>query len=365
MLLSLFTPTHNPRYIFNVFGSLTNQNPNIPWQWVIVLNNGLTKEDLPIVVREQRNVIVQTTELTGIGALKKFACSLCTGELLIEMDHDDLLPASTFDDLVKAYNKEPNGFYYSDFINHRPNNTCQTYSMLHGWQSYNATVDGKNYKAVKAFEPSARSICELLYAPNHIRAWSRETYDKAGGHDETLAAGDDHDLVCRTYLTRMPFVYIPKPLYIYNLHGQNTIFTAQKDIQETQQRSKNKYIYQLIFEECRRKDLLVLDSLASKPKDKTVGLFTATNVLDELPNDKRIGFLNDVYRALAPGGWLLTKTTTWAEDNFKYLTDRKFKQLMPESICRFQLVRSFLEDGILCADLCALKGQRQAGLSNV
>ena len=70
---------------------------------------------------------------------------------------------------------------------------------------------------MQAFEVTPSSLSLIFYAPNHVRIWSRDTYDKAGGHDEGMTVGDDHELLCRTYLTGARMVRIPEVLYLYRL----------------------------------------------------------------------------------------------------------------------------------------------------
>ena len=90
MLISIFTPTHDSRYLAETFKSLLEQRDS-EWEWVIVPNG----DDVPIPGTIQADDRVRICPspmgMTGIGRLKKFACSQCKGEYLLELDHDDLL----------------------------------------------------------------------------------------------------------------------------------------------------------------------------------------------------------------------------------------------------------------------------------
>lgn len=112
-----------------------------------------------------------------------------------------------------------------------------------------------------AFEPDASSLHLIFFAPNHVRAWSRDAYRRAAGHDSTLAVGDDHDLVCRTYLAGVEFNHIAECLYLYRLQpdGQNTYLQRNAEIQQRQQEVSNRYVYGLIAEWSRRKGLSMYD----------------------------------------------------------------------------------------------------------
>ncbi len=88
MLLSLFTPTHNPQYLVRLARSIANQ-AFTNFEWVIVPNGdaGEIHVDLP-----QARIVPYTGQTQNIGELKRFACQTCRGDVLVEVDHDDELP---------------------------------------------------------------------------------------------------------------------------------------------------------------------------------------------------------------------------------------------------------------------------------
>ena len=198
MLISIFTPTHRPEYIRQVWDSLVKQTEDVPFEWVIAPNGECKLEDIPANITQDARVrlVPAPPDMKNIGALKLFACQNCKGDMYVELDHDDLLAPHALEALANAYEEKPDGFFYSDFINFKPDGTCEVFNRLHGWQLYNCIIDGKPYVACSAFAPTARALCEIFYAPNHVRAWSRRAYIVAGGHDPNLKVGDDHDLVC-------------------------------------------------------------------------------------------------------------------------------------------------------------------------
>ncbi len=417
MKFSIFTPTHRPHNLVRCYDSIKNQKTQVPFEWVIVLNGGVSKNDIHPFIREDNRVILHSSDKKGIGALKNYAGHQCTGDVLIELDHDDILASDAFTELEKAHTAEPNGFYYSDFINLKDNGTCETYSTRFGWATYRCKVDGRAYTACRAFEPSARSMCQIFYAPNHIRAWSRSAYLLTGGHDSNMIVGDDHDLVCRTYIKCVPFVHIPKPLYIYSRHPGNSFLAMNAEIQTQQLANMHKYLHRLIQAECKVKNLLKLDVgrkentaggfkhhdivgtypnlLADYPND-SVGVIRAVDVLQRIPPDKIVNVINALYRVLSPGGWLVTSTPSiddadgkqgrgafqdpsnvswWSENNFMYYTQKKFATLLPDYVGKFQQVRCWTDYPsewhkknhvpYVHADLCALKGQRQPGVCEI
>jgi O-antigen biosynthesis protein len=103
-----------------------------------------------------------------------------------------------------------------------------------------------------------------------------------------------------------------------------------------------------------------------------------------------VGVMNEIYRVLAPGGWLISRTPStdgrgafqdpthvsfWNPNSFWYYTRAEQARYVPGIRCRFQATRiwqSFPSDwhkthNILYvhADLVALKGQQQPGISEI
>jgi glycosyltransferase involved in cell wall biosynthesis len=416
MKLSLFTPTHRATFLPDLFASLKRQEGEVPWEWVIVPNGDCKPSDIQSDIRAHPNVRIVPSGLKGIGALKLYACDSCFGDVFVEMDHDDTLAPDAFKHLAEAYATAPNGFYYSDFINVRPNGSCETYGFQYGWQNYNVEILGKNYTACRAFPPTARSMCHIFYAPNHVRAWSRMAYERAGGHNPKLTVGDDHDLVCRTYcIPEIPFVWIKHPIYLYRRWDQQSFLTYNKEIQIQQNENCNQYLHQLISAECKRDNLTMVDmgresrcpegylshdivnrQLPVPFKDNSIGCLRVFDTLQRLPRKQIIPTMNEFYRILLPGGWLVTSTPAiddgkgkvgrgafqdpthcsyWSENNFDYWTMKRYANLVPEYTGKFQSVRVWTnypsEDHkarcipYVHADLCALKGQRQPGESYI
>jgi glycosyltransferase involved in cell wall biosynthesis len=415
--ISLFTPTHRPIHLGEAYQSLLKQAHEVPWEWVIVPNGDASLDDIPDEIKRDDRVNIIPSERKGIGALKNFACHQCTGDIFVEFDHDDVLTTDAFGELATAYNKEPAGFYYSDFINAKPDGTCETYSPKYGWEAYRAEVDGKEYKACRAFTPTARSICQIFYAPNHVRAWSRKAYMTTRGHDPNLFVGDDHDLICRTYIAGAPFVWIQKPIYIYRRYEGNSFVEYNKEIQIQQNNNCNRYLYQLVRAECRRNRLLMLDigradrvetgfescdivanncTESLYYEDGTIGCIRAYDVLQRIPRAQIVPVMNDLYRMLAPGGWILSATPSiddgeghpgrgvfqdpshqsyWSVNNFWYFTDKAYASLVDGLKVRFQQVRCWNAYPsewhrnnyipYVYADMCALKGQRTPGETKI
>ncbi|MEZ5448555.1 MAG: glycosyltransferase [Thiolinea sp.] len=238
MRFSIFTPTHKPDYIGEAFDSLLAQTFT-DWEWVIVPNGVNAVIPDRIANHPQVRVIraPDETAAKGVGALKRFACQNCNGEYFVELDHDDLLTENALAAIDRHATETRAGFLYSDFSNFYEDGTCQYFYESHGWEQYPFHWHDREYIAMRAFATDASSLHLIFYAPNHVRVWERETYFKAGGHDPELHVVDDHDLLCRTYLTGAHFEHIPECIYMYRLlkDGGNTYLQRNGDIQRMQQ----------------------------------------------------------------------------------------------------------------------------------
>ena len=87
MRVSVFTPSHNPRWLNDCYRSLAAQT--LPdWEWVVLLNGKASNWSPP---QPDRRVKVARAGVKGVGAAKRAACEIATGDLLVELDHDDVL----------------------------------------------------------------------------------------------------------------------------------------------------------------------------------------------------------------------------------------------------------------------------------
>jgi glycosyltransferase involved in cell wall biosynthesis len=406
MKASIFTPTHRPDYLLEAYASLRQQTVQ-DFEWVLVPNGG---GEIPEEIKLDPRVKVRPFEgLGNIGALKRMACSECTGDVLIELDHDDFLEPRA---LGRILDTIQDGFVYSDFSNFYPDGSCQIYGPEYGWTKSDDFIE-----AMQAFDCNARSLYEIFYAPNHVRAWTRKAYELAGGHDAKLEVCDDHDLLCRTYLAGVEMRRVPECLYYYRLQegGRNSYLERNALIQKKQLQIGNRYFYRLVDEWARRSLLpkydlggrigcpsgytsidlhdaeIICDITKGLPfSDSSVGVIRAYDFLEHVPPSQVVSVMNEIYRVLVPGGWLLSRTPStdgrgafqdpthvsfWNQNSFWYYTDRDFAKYVPTVSCRFQGTRVWDEfpsdwhqaNDILYtyADLCALKGQRQPGLHRI
>jgi len=419
--LSLFTPTHNAKHLREVYDGIKAQAYE-NWEWVIVTNGpDSSMVDLQALIAaigiSDKRVRVHHSAIGSdkIGALKREAVELCHGDAFIEMDHDDLLVPGTLAKVAKGI-AEGAGFVYSDVAVFNDGKLDSWgYAPSWGWEHYPLRVYDKPFLVTRNFDISPRSLCEVYFAPDHVRVWSRKAYWAAGGHDASMSVGDDHDLICRTYLTGVPFHHIGGCGYLYRYHASNTVKARNDAIQAQQRANRHKYLAPLIGEWCRREEHLTLD-LLSQMREKSwhpdhptqlrrpelsnqrlklgesvylknrFGYITASDCLQLIRPEHLVEVMNALYEALLPGGYLTVivpaLTGRYADQNplhrtrfnlntFLHFSRKEFAAQLPGVACKFDLIQSeeFYPDDfhkqhdmkMLRVDLCALKGQRHPG----
>ena len=330
------------------------------YEWVVVPNNGADVSFLP--EEDWIRIVPYTEDSKLIGAIKNFAFKQGRGEWLAELDHDDeIIPECLAH--VAASIKDGIDFIYSDTIELNSDGSTRIYGCESGWENYTYNYKGRDLVINQAFPPNPQSVSRIWFAPNHIRVWRASLYHKLGGHDVTLKALDDQDLMCRTYINGTMH-RIPLPLYVYHFHDNNSFASQELNswIQDYTLVLYEKYIYQMMERWCDINNLVKLDlcgghnpppgylsidlersnithnlDVAPWPiGDNTVGLVRAHDALEHLKSP--ITTMKEIHRILAPGGMLLSCTPStdgrgafqdpthvsfWNSNSFWYYTKRQ------------------------------------------
>ncbi len=403
MMISIITPTNNPQYLKEVYETLKVQTFT-DWEWIVVPNNKAEILDDEILKDEKVRIIPFDKESETIGEIKNFAFMQGKGEILFEMDHDDLLTPTALEKVDEVFKDEEVIFCASNFAeffyNHNTKKDWEPnfYDSNYGWEYKEREFYGHKFQEALGFPITAQSLSLIYWAPNHLRAWRKKDYVELGGHDESLKVADDHDLCCRTYL-RGKCVHIPECLYLYRIHGENAWIRFNKIVQETTHKVRDKYLYPLVSKWCEKNNLRKLDlgggidspagfesvDLENADiccdlngrwpfKDNSIGMIRAFDILEHLKDP--IHTMNEIHRVLVPGGWLLSMTPStdgrgafqdpthvsfWNENSFWYYTKKFYsKYLHGKFKGRFQNIRVQTETVIkdipyVRADLVAVK----------
>lgn len=377
---SVFTPSHQPRFLDECLATLRAQSFS-GWEWIVVLNNGARWRP----EHQDDRIRVEVADgIKGVGAAKRRACELARGEILVELDHDDLLSKDCLAELVKAFDDNPEAvLVYSNTaqINEDGSRDESRFDETHGWQYEEVDVDGRKVLQAISMAPTPHNVSYIWYAPNHVRAFRREIYEKVGGYDETRTVLDDQDLMCRLYQVG-DFHRVPRCLYLQRVHCGNTQHDAEVNahIQRETVALYDENIEPNLLAWAERRGLLALDLGAAHRKppgylgvdqydgdevdivatlpapldlpDDSVGVIRAVDFLEHVP--AKVPLINELYRVLAPGGMLLTLTPSsdgrgayqdpthvafYNENSFWYYTDDQYRTFVPEIKARFQSSR--------------------------
>src|SRR5436305_5782141 len=101
--VTVFTPSHRGAHLDECLESLLRQTYT-DWEWIVLLNGGNRWRPLK---DDPRLRLIVADELTGVGAVKRRACLLARGEILVELDHDDILASTAIEKVVDAFDANP------------------------------------------------------------------------------------------------------------------------------------------------------------------------------------------------------------------------------------------------------------------
>jgi len=378
-IVSVFTPAHTDRFLRDAYASLQAQTFT-DWEWIVLRNNGcptVAFDDPRVKVYEDRYLP------PWVGALKAKACSLASGDILVELDHDDLLMPTALAEVAAAFIDPTIGFAYSNTIyagydpaTGRMSRT-QRFDERFGWRYREVQLDGQTLDEHIAFPPTPDSLSRIWFAPNHLRAFRRSAYEQVGGYSAGMRVLDDQDLMCRLYLST-GFRHIDRGLYVYRVHGENTWLRNNAEIQQNVDRMYEAYAEPMAerwadlhglrkielggrfaartgYETLDLKDADIISDLNERwPfEDGSVGILRSFDVFEHLKDS--IHTMKEAARVLAPGGWLIgqvpstdgrgafqdpTHVSFWNENSFAYYTDARKARYIDTPV-RFQAARVY------------------------
>lgn len=374
-MISVFTPTHDPSFLREVHRSLVEQTV-ADWEWVVLHNNGSQPIgfDDPRVKEHALDFVPD-----WVGALKAAACARATGDVLLELDHDDLLMPTAIERTREAFERPEVGFVYSNALHcdGEFGPKVEEFSDRYGWQHRRTEFRGQALYEPRTFKADPASVSRIWYAPNHLRAFRRDAYENVGGHDRKMRVLDDLDLMCRLFC-ETEFSHIDEALYVYRIHGENAWLRPDlnKEIQECAEDRYERNIQQMACAWARRSGLRLLDlgggidpaagyesvDLCNADvtadlegrwpfDDSSVGVVRAFDVIEHLRDP--LHTMKELSRVLAPGGWAFiqvpstdgrgawqdpTHRSYWNSNSFHYYTRADHARYIGTPV-RFQATR--------------------------
>ena len=234
-LFSAFTGTYKTGdRIYRTYDGLKNQTYE-NWEWVVVDDSPEDDYDTwyklqDIAKNDPRVKLYRIHPNSGgnVGEVKHRAASLCNGEWLLELDHDDHLASEYFEICLRASKQYSDvGFIYTGCAEIFEDGTHRQYGpidprgygaphngFVYGYAHHEwVEVDGKKYVGGFSANINPKTIRYNMGMPNHARMWHRDVYHKVRGHNRTISVADDFELIVKTFLeTRM--LKIDKVLYM-------------------------------------------------------------------------------------------------------------------------------------------------------
>lgn len=410
--LTVFTVAERTRFLDDCLESLCAQTFE-DWEWVLILPHD--ERWRPAREDPRVRLVVEET-LLGAGALRRLACSVSLGELLVHLG-DDVLSPDALEQIVRAFDSHPEiGFVYADhgqILDDGATGHGVPDPAL-GWTVTRTVVDSRAVRMTEAMAPTPHNISYSWYTPSHGRAWRRDTYERCGGYDATQDLLADESLTCKMF-RHTDFHHIPHCLFLWRGGTEGD----GRGTDDERRNHESLVLYDRNIESnalawARRQGLLALDigphadrapgylgvgaqrdpyvggvALGLDLPDSSVGVIRAIDVLPFIPD--KIALFNEMYRLLAHGGLLLSFTPSaegrgafqdpravayYNEDSFWYFTDTDYARFVPQITCRFQLSRLvtyFPTDWhgqhnipYVTANLIAIKvGPRQGGLLKI
>lgn len=377
---SIITPEHNPQnipYLEELYESVISQSHS-NWEWIVYLNGKCRVEHIPIRIAKNEKVKLLQDYSVGnnVGAVKQKAFSSGTGDVLVEVDHDDLITSDCLEELNKAYQDDSIGFAYSDNAPFNMKSEFIPYNPEFGWTFKDFKWKNKILKSMNTPESTSHSVGLIWYAPDHVRSWRRSVYLEIGGHNPELSICDDHELMIKTYLSSK-MKKIDKVLYIYRITGDNTWLARNQSIQVKTVELFHQYAFKLAERDAEISGLakINLGSNVEAPAgyisigedagdikcnlndgipmpDNSVSVIRAFDVLEHLKDPVKI--MGEIHRVLCHGGWAFievpstdgrgafqdpTHVSYWNENSFWYYTKSDKAKYIKNKDIKFQTFR--------------------------
>lgn len=238
--------------IMRPFQSLQKQTYQ-DWEWVIIDDSDddkhfkYMKEN--VSSKDHRIRYFRKDYNNGnIGNVKNEAVSLCRGEYLLELDHDDEILPDCLEEIVAGFNKYPEvGFIYMNFAecyeDFKPFSYGKGWGMGYG-DYYTQHYNGHQFQVATSVDINDVTMSNIVGVPNHPRAWRKSVLMEIGNYSECLPIADDYEILVLTAL-KTKMLKINKLGYIQYKNSGNNNFSLIRNGEITKlQREISHHYYQ-------------------------------------------------------------------------------------------------------------------------
>jgi ABC-type polysaccharide/polyol phosphate transport system ATPase subunit/GT2 family glycosyltransferase len=230
-LVSIYIPMYNTEnYIQNTVESALSQTyKNIE---ICIHDDGSTDSSLNRVKElfgKNPLVKISGSENGGIGAASNRAIKLGNGELIFQLDSDDIIDPKAVENLVLQFKKYPDSVCsYGNFCRIDPDGNL----IDQGWEH-----------PVYCRYRLMRSM--IVHPP---RLFRRDAFEEVGGFNENLTNAVDYDFYSRLSLLG-PMSHLREILYSYRIHNEST--SKSKTIQQDE---NTLFVHRMMLEDVGQND---------------------------------------------------------------------------------------------------------------
>ena len=238
--------------IMRPFQSLLTQTYR-DWEWVIIDDSDddkhfkYMKEN--VSSKDYRIRYFRKDYNNGnIGNVKNEAVSLCRGEYVFELDHDDEILPDCLEEIVAGFQKYPEvGFIYMNFAecyeDYKPFTYGKGWGMGYG-DYYTQHYKGHQFQVATSVDINDVTMSNIVGVPNHPRAWRKSVLMEIGNYSECLPIADDYEILVLTAL-KTKMLKINKFGYIQYKNSGNNNFSLIRNGEITKlQNEISKHYYQ-------------------------------------------------------------------------------------------------------------------------
>jgi len=147
---SIITPEHSSKnmpFLLELYETIRDQTHS-NWEWVLYLNGDCKPHHIPQEIKSDSRVRIHTGITNpNVGFIKNKAFFLGRGDVLVEVDHDDLLTLDCLEELNKAFQDPEVGFAFSEEVQYdmRGDQYKIPWNSTNGWTNEWVEFRGGNF----------------------------------------------------------------------------------------------------------------------------------------------------------------------------------------------------------------------------